>query len=160
MDVDAGTISVTRALHRSREAGYVITEPKTARSGRRVVLTAGAVDALRRHRVLLAQERLEAVTWAEELDLVFPNRQGSYQEASWLTHEYRRLLAAAGLPRLRFHDLRHTAATLMLGRGVHPKVASEMLGHSTVGMTLDLYSHVSQTMQRDAAATLDQLLWG
>jgi integrase len=61
---------------------------------------------------------------------------------------------------VRFHDLRHTAATLMLGRGIHPKIVSEMLGHSTVGITLDLYSHVTPSMQREAARALDALLQG
>jgi integrase len=71
---------------------------------------------------------------------------------------FRRLLTKAGLPPVRFHDLRHTAATLMLGRGVHPKIVSEMLGHSTVSITLDLYSHVSETMQREAVLVMDDLL--
>ena len=68
------------------------------------------------------------------------------------------LLARAEVPRIRFHDLRHTAATLLLGQGVHPKIVSEMLGHSTIAITLDLYSHVTPTMQRDAAAVLDAVL--
>jgi integrase len=66
-----------------------------------------------------------------------------------------RCACRAALPRIRFHDLRHTAATLMLSRGVHPKIAGEMLGHSTIAITLDLYSHVTPTMQRDAAAAVD-----
>ena len=64
----------------------------------------------------------------------------------------------AGLGHLRFHDLRHTAATLMLAGGVHPKVASEMLGHSTVAITLNLYSHVTRTMGRQAARTMEEIL--
>lgn len=64
----------------------------------------------------------------------------------------------AGAPRIRFHDLRHTAATLLLGRGVHPKIVSEMLGHSTIAITLDTYSHVTPTMQREAAAAMDAVL--
>jgi integrase len=68
------------------------------------------------------------------------------------------LLQAAGLPPMRFHDLRHSAATLLLRQGVHPKVVSEMLGHSQISMTLDTYSHVLPDMQRDATAALDRLL--
>ena len=68
------------------------------------------------------------------------------------------LLEAAGLPRMRFHDLRHTAATLLLGQGVHPKVVAEMLGHARISTTLDLYSHVTPTMQREATEALDELL--
>ncbi len=65
-----------------------------------------------------------------------------------------------GLPRIRFHDLRHTAATLLLGQGVHPKIASEMLGHSTIAVTLDLYSHVTPTTQRQAVEALDGVFQG
>jgi integrase len=68
------------------------------------------------------------------------------------------LLVKAGLPAIRFHDLRHTAATLLLLRGIHPKVVSEMLGHSTISMTLDIYSHVLPDMQRDAVDALNHLL--
>ncbi len=75
-----------------------------------------------------------------------------------LRHYFRPLLKKAGLPPIRFHDLRHTTATLMLAQGVHPKVVSEMLGHTTIGITLDIYSHVLPEMQREAANTLDQLL--
>jgi integrase len=69
-----------------------------------------------------------------------------------------RVLARAGLPQVRFHDLRHTAATLMLSSGIHPKIVSEMLGHSTTAITIDLYSHVRPHMQQSAAATIDQVL--
>jgi integrase len=71
-----------------------------------------------------------------------------------------RLNALAGVPQVRFHDLRHTAATLLLSRGVHPKVVSELLGHSTVAITLDVYSHVIPSMQREAAQVMDDLLGG
>jgi integrase len=73
---------------------------------------------------------------------------------------FRPALERAGLPRIRFHDLRHTAATLMLGQGVHPKVVSEMLGHSQIGITLDLYSHVTPSMQAGAVQALEALLGG
>ncbi len=106
-----------------------------------------------------AEERLRlGVAW-EENDLVFANEVGRPIEAQNLRNRsFWPLLVRAGLPRIRFHDLRHTAATLMLGRGVHPKVVSEMLGHSQISITLDLYSHVTPTMQRQATAALDSLL--
>jgi integrase len=100
----------------------------------------------------------EPATGGRDLDLVFPNRVGRIQGATTLLQEeFYPLLERAGLPRIRFHDLRHTAATLMLSRGVHPKVASDVLGHSTVGITLDLYSHVSDAMHCDAARKMDDL---
>jgi integrase len=75
-----------------------------------------------------------------------------------LIRSFRSLLERADLPKIRFHDLRHTAATLLLGEGIHPKVVSEMLGHSTITITLDLYSHVTPIMQQQAADALDSLL--
>jgi integrase len=159
VDLDRAGLSVTATAQRSLRLGMLVAEPKTARSRRRIALATAAVDALRRHKTAQAAERLQAAEWAD-LDLVFPNGAGRHREIPRLLKDFRRLLAAAGLPRIRFHDLRHTAATLMLSRGVHPKVASEMLGHASVGITLDLYSHVSETMQRGAAATLDDILRG
>jgi integrase len=159
VDLDVAQLSVAATVQRSQQHGLVVAEPKTARSRRMVALTEGAVQALQRHRAAVVEERLRTETWTE-LDLVFPNRVGRHQEAGRLMAEYRRTLERAGLPRIRFHDLRHTAASLMLARGVHPKIASEMLGHATIAITLDLYSHVTPTMQREAAATLDRLIWG
>ena len=158
VDLARATIAVVATAQRTRTQGIVVSEPKTARSRRQIALTAGAVAVLTDQATRQKWERIRAKGWGD-LDLVFPNSVGRHQETSRLMTEFRKLLAAAGLPQIRFHDLRHTAATLMLSRGVHPKIASEMLGHSTVGMTLDLYSHVSETMQRDAAATLDRLIF-
>src|SRR5205807_1748196 len=86
---------------------------------------AALVEALRRHRTAQAAERLREPRWVD-LDLVFPNGIGRFQESAKLWSEFRRLRETAGVPKVRFHDLRHTAATLMLSRGVHPKIASEM----------------------------------
>ena len=74
-----------------------------------------------------------------------------------LNRSFAVILEMAGIPRIRFHDLRHTAATLLLGKGIHPKVVSEMLGHANTSMTLDVYSHATPTMQRQAATAFDQL---
>jgi integrase len=92
-------------------------------------------------------------------NLVFPNPFGRPQDGShMLLGQFVPLLKRAGLPRVRFHDLRHAAATLLLSSGVHPKIVSEMLGHTTIGITLDLYSHVTPTIQREAARAMDNLL--
>jgi integrase len=77
-----------------------------------------------------------------------------------MRRSFRPLLRRAGVPTIRFHDLRHTAATLLLSQGVHPKVVQERLGHSQIAITLDTYSHVLPSMQRDAADRLDSLLLG
>ena len=158
VDIDGGALQVKVTLRRTRDC-FAFSEPKTARSRRQVALTDTAVAALKRHRSRQAEERLRlGVAW-EENDLVFANEVGRPIEAQNLRNRlFWPLLERAGLPRIRFHDLRHTAATLMLGRGVHPKVVSEMLGHSQISITLDLYSHVTPTMQREAAAEIDKAL--
>ena len=156
VDLERGTLSVTGTLGWSKGAGLTISEPKTARSRRQLQLAAMAVTALRQHRASQAAEILAAVTWDQAADLVFLNQAGRPMQASnLLRRSFFPLLASAGLPRIRFHDLRHTAATLLLARGVHPKIASEMLGHATVAFTLDVYSHVTETLQREAARTMD-----
>ena len=94
-----------------------------------------------------------------ECGLVFPNEIGRpIERGNLVRRSFQPILDRAGLPRIRFHDLRHTAATLLLSEGTHPKVVQERLGHSTIGVTLDVYSHVLPHMQREAAAKLDRLL--
>lgn len=101
---------------------------------------------------------MAAAEW-NDMGLVFTNVIGRPLSGSnLLRRSYYPLLAAAGLPHIRFHDLRHTAATLLLGRGVHPKIVSEMLGHSSIAITLDLYSHITPMMQKEAVAALDDIL--
>ena len=158
VDLEASSLQVRATLQRSAE-GLVFTEPKTKQSRRRVMLTRLAVASLRKHRLAQAEERLRLGASWEDDDLVFANEVGRPLEASnLLRRSFAPLLARAGLPPSRFHDLRHTAATLMLGRGVHPKIVSEMLGHSQISVTLDLYSHVTPTMQLEATAALDAAL--
>lgn len=134
-------------------------ETKTAKSRRQVQLSDTAVAALRRHAGRQGDEcRLAGSEW-QETGLVFTNTVGRALLTANLTQRsFRPLLERAGLPVIRFHDLRHTAATLLLGKGIHPKVVSELLGHSQVGVTLDLYSHVTPTMHQEAARTFDDLL--
>lgn len=160
VDLEAGTLQVRATLQRTGD-GFLFAEPKTAHSRRQVALTGTAIAALRRHRRAQAEERLQLGAVWEDNDLVFANEVGRPVEATNLIRRsFHPLLKRAGLPRIRFHDLRHTAATLMLGRSVHPKVVAEMLGHSQIAVTLDLYSHVTPTMQREAVSALDAVLKG
>ncbi len=158
--LDDATLEVRGSLQRVA-AGLVVMEPKTKHSRRRVGLTEAAVAALRRHRVRQAEERRRlGARWAES-DFVFTDEVGMPIDATkFLRNSFRPLLRAAGLPDMRFHDLRHTAATLVLGRGIHPKIVSEMLGHSQIAITLDLYSHVTPTMQREATLAMDAIVSG
>lgn len=160
IDVDARTLQVRGSLQPTPD-GLRIVEPKTASSRRLVVLSATAVDALRRHRVRQAAERLQLGPAWEDNDLVFANEVGRPIDAGNLVRRgFQPLLARAGLPRIRFHDLRHTAATLLMGRNVNAKIVAEKLGHSQISTTVDLYSHVTPTMQREAAEELDAVLKG
>jgi len=97
--------------------------------------------------------------WSRE-DFVFSNCHGGYKDANQLRLEFKRLLQAANLPLIRFHDLRHSAATILLGMGVHSKIVQELLGHSNINTTMDIYSHVLPSMQKEAMGKLDTLFGG
>jgi integrase len=157
VDLDTRTLQIRGSMQATSD-GLRIMEPKTAGSRRQVALSKQPVDALRRHRVAQAAERLRIGAAWENNELVFATEAGRPITASGLRRVFEPLLKRAGLPRMRFHDLRHTSATLLLGRGVHPKVVSEMLGHTRISTTLDLYSHVSMTMQQQAAEAFDAIL--
>ena len=160
VNLDRGTAQVVATLQPTPE-GLRISEPKTKSSRRQVQLTPMAIDALRRHRTAQNTERLALGSAWEDNDLVFANAVGKPILASTLIRlSFAPLLKRAGLPRIRFHDLRHTAATLLLEQGVHPKMVSAMLGHSTIAITLDLYSHVTDTMHKDATAAMQNILTG
>ncbi|MGO8951383.1 MAG: tyrosine-type recombinase/integrase [Ktedonobacterales bacterium] len=124
-----------------------------------MALSKAVIDALGRHRLRQREERVAVAAVWHDLDLVFPNVIGKPLEAgNVLRRSFWPLLRRAGLPRTRFHDLRHTAATLLLGRGINPKIVSEMLGHSNVSITLTIYSHVTPHMQQQAADAMDAAL--
>ncbi len=158
-DVDlAATPAVVRvnSTLKWREGAFVMTTPKTKSSRRQIALTAHVADALRRHLRAQRVERLAAgpVWEGQQWGLVFCDEIGRPLMEGHVRLKHFRVCRAAGVPRIRVHDLRHTAATLLLGQRVNPKVVSEMLGHSSVGITLDIYSHVLPDMQQDAAAAM------
>ena len=158
VDLDQRSIRITGSLQYVPGKGLRLSPPKTARSRRLVLLSALAAASLIRHRSAQQAEREGARTW-EDNDLVFPNRIGRPMYATnLLSRSFSQLLEKANVRRVRFHDLRHTAATLLLGEGIHPKVVSEMLGHSKTAITLDTYSHTTPTMQRQAANVFDRIL--
>lgn len=132
-----------------------------ARVGIDALARTAALAALRQHKAQQAEDRLRSGSAWLDSEAVFTDETGALIEATkFLRNSFGPLLKAAGLPPMRFHDLRHTAATLLLGRGVHPKIVSEMLGHSQIAITLDLYSHVTPTMQREATAAMDAIVSG
>jgi integrase len=131
--------------------------PKNGR-GRTLALSAMLVDELRAHRVRQSEELLRIGVGLSDGTFVVAQAEGSPLQPDSITQDWFRKLEATSLPRIRFHDLRHAHATHMLANGVNPKVASERLGHSKVGITLDLYSHVLPGMQEDAAERVDAAL--
>lgn len=151
LDLDAGQLAV---VHTITTIGYtpVASTPKTNRSRRVVYLDDQTIRVLREHRRRQREERMAAgPAWQDDVDLVFRNELGGLIHPDWFTREFARHVRVAGLPEIRLHDLRHTYATLALKAGVHPKIVSERLGHATVGVTLDLYSHVTPAIAREAA---------
>lgn len=156
IDLDLLCLSVCQVLYK-RKGICTFKEPKTAHSRRRVAMTPKLASFLREYRA----ER-ESFYWHLGVplsldDLVFTNIDGRPIDPSTLTHNFGRIVKRLGLS-VRFHDLRHTYATLMMAAGVHPKIVSEALGHSTVAITLDIYSHVTPGLQESAAKQLDAML--
>ncbi len=158
-----GTLQVRRILTRVPSKlpgkGFVETEPKTQRSRRSVVVAPFALDVLRRHYERQQEAKRKVGGSWQEHDYVFCTSIGTHLHPSKdVLDQLKALLKKAGLPDIRFHDLRHSAATLLLSEGVHPKVVQELLGHSNISMTLDVYSHVLPNMQQDAISRLNTTL--
>src|SRR2546421_3878535 len=160
-DVNLDTMSLQVRRTVDKVSGkYMENEPKTAKSRRKIVLPQFVVDVLKQHRIKQLEARLQAGEAWIDRDLVFCNAWGDYFPFSTLDDWFHVLLKEAGLPRIRFHDLRHSAATLLLTMGVHPKVVQELLGHSQIRMTLDTYSHVLPSMQQEAMNRLNDMFCG
>ena len=157
-DLDGDSVSVRHTLTRPRGGGYNVKENKSDSSRRMIPLQPFVMDALRRHKVKQAEERLASYVW-DDTGFVFTDSIGHpLRYNNFMRRNYYPLLERNGLPKIRFHDLRHTVATLLLTRGVNPKVVSEMLGHASVKITLDRYSHVTPSMRAEASRTLEEIL--
>jgi len=158
VDLEHGVITVQRQLLVLKD-GLSLEETTKSKSGRRsVTLTDDAVRELKAWRKRQAQEKLLLGEAYQDNGLVFCKEDGTPLDPREFTKRFQRQLAKADLPKVRLHDLRHTHASLLLARGVHPKVVQERLGHSSITMTLDLYSHLTPGLQEAAAATLNGLL--
>jgi len=151
VDLERATLSVTQSLEKTRHGGLRFKQPKTKRGRRSISLLSMLVDALRKHRADQAELYLSlGVGWGEH-GLVCAKLAGEPVNPNTLTSGFASFVKSLDIPQVRFHDLRHTHATHLLKQGVHPKVAQERLGHATIAVTLDLYSHVMPGMQENAA---------
>jgi integrase len=158
VDLEEGTLQVRRTLSMTK-AGPVLSTPKTTGSSRGVKLKRRASAALRSHLERQLGEIDRAGSLYSENGLIFASEIGAFLDRRSVTkHRFKPLLKRAGLPEIRFHDLRHTCATLLLTRNVNPKIVSEMLGHATIAITLDTYSHVLPNMRDQAAKAMEEAL--
>lgn len=156
VDLIKGTITVVQSYTRG-ERGHIFQEPKTKAGIRTIALPQMTIEALKKQKVLLAQDRLAAGAKYQDHGLVTQTKFGCpispyYFESRWLD-----MLRKSEFPKIRFHDLRHTHASLLILKGINPKIVSERLGHASVGITLDRYSH-TYGVDHKAAVEMDIML--
>jgi integrase len=159
IDLDAGRL---RVRHQVQKHGgeWRFVEPKSKKSRRTITLPAFVVDSLRAHRTAQVEQRLSLGPLWSDHDLVFPSAVGTPQDGHNVLHRFQARLAAAGLPKMRWHDLRHGTASILLAEGVPMRVIMEILGHSQIGTTANLYAHVAPEVVRDAADRMHAALTG
>jgi integrase len=157
IDWKNGSLQVRRSVNRYAGQGFKVSDPKTASGRRKIALPAVALDVLKEHRKQQLEERLQAGPQWKDRDLVFSNIYGDFLNPSHLGTDFHALLKKARLPLIRFHDLRHTAASLLLLMKVNPKMVQELLGHSDIEMTLGIYSHLLPGIHEEAMEKMDRL---
>lgn len=156
VDLDRRQLRIDKSLRRVTGQGQVLSETKTRRSRRTIAVPVMTADVLRRQRSQQANQRRAAgKDWCDG-DFVFTTSLGHPMDARNVGRMFRRVLRKARLPRMRFHDLRHSCASLLLAQGVSPRVVMETLGHSRISVTMDTYTHVMPTLLRDAADAMDR----
>jgi len=157
VDLGAGTLRVRHQLQRI-DGKLTLVPPKTERSRRTLVMPITIVERLREHEKRQVAEKLWAGSKWDDTGLIFSTRVGGPTQARHVIAEFHKALENAGLRRIRFHDLRHSCATLLLVQGVSPRVVMEVLGHSEIALTMNAYSHVVPELQRDAAQRMQAIL--
>ena len=161
IDLQVGTATVMRSLARRKDGGWEFEEPKTKNSRRTIPLPASLVTAVAKHKREQAEERLAKGPKYENQNLVFASSTGRpLDQINLVRRHFKPILKHAGIPKeFRLYDLRHSCATLLLLAGENPKVVSERLGHASITLTLDTYSHVLPSMQQRAAEKLEAILF-
>lgn len=157
IDFEAGTITVRHQLQRI-DGKLTLVAPKTEKSRRTLVMPSLIVERLREHEKRQVAEKLWAGSKWHETDHVFANRFGGPTQARRVIEQFHEALAQTGIRRIRFHDLRHSCATLLLVQGVSPRVVMEVLGHSEIALTMNAYSHVVPELRREAAQRMQAIL--
>jgi len=157
VDLDMGYIRITRQLQRI-DHKYELAELKTKRSQRSLAVPAAIVGSLRLHKERQDRERIAADRRWHDTELVFARPDGYPLSGGVVTHTFQKLLEKAGLPKMRFHDLRHSCATLLLAQGVSPRVVMDVLGHSQISLTMNTYAYVLPEMRQHAADRMNDLL--
>ena len=165
LDLERGALQVRRILTRIPSKlpgrGFEEAEPKTEKGRRSILLPSFTVEALKQHRLRQTEAKLKAGPAWQNHDYVFCTSIGTHLNPTRdVLDVLKSFLDKAGLPDIRFHDLRHSSATMLLGMKVHPKIVQEILGHSQIAITLDIYSHVLPTMQEEAMHKIDEALGG
>jgi len=158
IDLIFGQVSVSRGMHHLRDGTYVFTEPKSTKSRRTIALPPSAILALSEHRTAKEAEALLTGKPLTDTDLVFSVAGVKPLRPNSVSRAWKNLAARAGVKVIRFHDARHTHASLMLKQGIHPKIVQERLGHASIQVTLDTYSHVAPGLQQAAALRFDEAL--
>ena len=160
VDLDAGALHIRVGLQWIHTQEPRLVEPKTSRSRRTLPVPPEVAGRLRAHRTRQLEERLRAgAEWqGEAWDLVFADPAGKPLDARHLRHWFKAHLKRAGLDPIRFHDLRHSCASLLVAQGVHPRIVMEILGHTQIAMTMNTYSHAIPESTREALGRLDTLL--
>jgi integrase len=157
LDWASRTIKVQRQIQRIPDKGLIYSEPKTSSSRRTITLGTATNQVLKEHYKYQQLERAAFKGWIEN-DVIFPSTNGTPTDSRNIIRIFKGILEKAQLPKIRFHDLRHTAATLMLQQNTHPKIVQERLGHSDITMTLNTYSHVLPGMQEEIAEKMDEIM--
>jgi len=156
IDLDLAMLSVTQTLHQLKNGTYIFGKPKTRGSRRQIALSPALAILLREHKAKQELDRMLLGKLLSPMDLVFSHLDSRPLRPNTVSRAFERLARSLGFKGIRFHDLRHAHATLMLKQGIHPKIVSERLGHSSVAITLDIYSHVLPGLQESAARKFDE----
>ena len=156
-DIENGFLHVNHSLERVKKGGLRLADPKSSRAVRSLRLPQMCIASIERHREYQAKARQWAGIKWKEFDYVFTSSIGTPLQPEKVTRSFAAALKAAKLPRVRFHDLRHSCATLLLSLGVHPKLVQETLGHSTFQLTMDTYSHMIPALRNEVADRMDEI---